>query len=455
MVSLDKTRELVAYVQNLMVNNGIRHYDMLDVDYYAAYGDNLYDWEHYFDSIALSYFNAEIYAINGLKMCLHNQREDGFICRHIKGTGDGVVGSADKTDFSDELVAVGAMWEEMEKEEHFKPFLCQFVLMVSRMRGDVTWLKLEEFKKLRRYVDHWLFACDRNANGLSVWCSSSHSGADTQHERMGAWKSWFCEGVDLNCYLYRECLAAARIAEAMNLTDDAAHFLEHAERKKRKMQELMWDEKDGFFYDRNEKTGEFIKVKTAATFVTLWAGIATKEQAENMVQRHLKNPKEFWTPYPVCTFSQSEPGYTQFFKPPGSDYVQGLIPDHGNWNGGTWPHWNYIFIHGLEAYGYHKEARQVAEKFFEATSEPDGPYEWHNAETGQGRGMYHPFWAGAGVLGAIAKTELDMGFDPTKIESVDVKLDFSEIRRVLGIDNPFDTKLMDTAAGCETETNMH
>ena len=440
MIGVNETRKLVAHVQNLMVQNGIRHYDTLDLDYYSAYGDNLYDWEHYFDSIALAHFNAEIYSINGLRMCLHNQRDDGFICRHIKGTGAGVAGGGDESTMSSELAAIGAMWEKLEQEEHFKPFLCQFALMVSRMRGHADWIKPEEFKKLRSYLDHWLFDCDRNGNGLSVWASSSHSGADTQHERMGTWKSWFCEGVDINCYIYRECLAAARLAEALQLKDDADHFLAQVENRKNKIQALMWDEAEGFFFDRNEKTGEVIKVKTAATFLPLWAGIATPAQAEILVQRHLKNPDEFWTPYPVCTFSRGEPGYTQYFKPPGEDHVQGLIPDHGNWNGGTWPHWNYVFAHGLEAYGYRQEARLIAEKFFEATSDPNGPFEWHNAETGQGRGV-HPFWAGASVLGAILATELELGFDPTKIEAVDVKLDFTELRNALGIGDPFGARI--------------
>lgn len=43
--------------------------------------------------------------------------------------------------------------------------------------------------------------------------SAPHTGMDNQHERAGFWLDRFSEGVDLNCYLVRECRAFATLAE--------------------------------------------------------------------------------------------------------------------------------------------------------------------------------------------------------------------------------------------------
>ena len=411
----EDTKSLIAKVKGLVERKGLKH-DKSGKGYYTGYGDDLYDWELYFDCIALAYFGAETYTTSGTHHFLSNERENGFIARHIN------------------MTARPNFWRHFEDEEHCKPFLCQSSLIVSRMGGDASWLGREEFRKLRRYVDHWLLAWDEDGSGLSEWSSAPHSGADTQIERVGVWGSRFCEGVDLNCYLYRECLAAMRLAEALELKDDAAHFYEQAEKKKSKIQELLWDDREGFFYDRDIRTGKPIRVKSAATFIPLWAGIATKEQARALVERHLKNPGEFWTPYPVSSYARSEPSYTQFYEPsPGADRSYVLNPGHANWCGGMWPHWNYFIAHGLKDYGYGEEALHIAERFYRVVAADPGLYEWYDAEAGKGQGL-HPFCAGATVLGAILHTELRLDFDPTRAEKVQEKLDFTRIRQEVGIE---------------------
>ena len=52
--------------------------------------------------------------------------------------------------------------------------------------------------------------------------------------------------------------------------------------------------------------------------------------------------------------------------------------------------WTYLIIHGLQRYGFHAEAREIAAKWLAAASNPAGLYEWYNAETGRGEGS-NPF----------------------------------------------------------------
>jgi putative isomerase len=419
---------LVREIKTLMEARGVRHHEKSGREYYTSYTD-LYDWELFFDGLALAYFGGESYAINGLKMFLSDQRPDGFISRRI------LQKLPENKLPEDELFAE-------EGKEHCKPFLFQTALVIGRTRGNLDWLAAGDYQALKRYLQHWFTAWDKDGNGLCEWSSAPHSGSDTQLERIGPWGSRYCEGTDLNCIIYRECQAAASIAKVLCLEEDAAYFDGEAQRRGLLIQQMLWDEKDGFFYDRDIRNGKPIKVKSGAGFIPLWAGIATARQARILVERHLRNAAEFWTPFPIPSYARSEPSYTQYYQPaPGAEPVYGLGPGHSNWCGGMWPHWNYLISHGLMDYGFVEEAKHIAHKLHEAVSAKEGLYEWYDAETGKGQGL-NPFWAGATIVGALLPAELELGFDPSKPKTVTEKLDFQPIRDTLGIDGSFHPKVV-------------
>lgn len=406
--------DLAAKYGRLLREKGLKRQPGTDHVYPTSYGEGLYDWELYFDCLALLYYGLHQPAIDGLRMFLRTQRDDGFICRRILKD------------------AAQSGWGLLEAEEHCKPFLCQIALLVSRVLGDASWLSSDDVTRLERYLDHWLTAWDMDRNGLSEWSSGPHSGADTQLNRVGTWRSRYCEGIDLNCYLHREFQAASELAKAFDKTELAAKFAEEAERKRQCLQDR-WDEQDSFFYDRDQRTGKAIKVRSAAAFLTLWAGVATRDQATQLVERHLTNPREFWTPLPVPSYARSEPSYAQRYEPPaGADVLYTLPPGHANWCGGMWPHWNYLIGHGLQEYGFQEQAREIASKWLLAASDPSGLYEWYNAETGKGEGL-NPFWAGSSILGIILPTELEHRVNPTKVHAVDKRLELREVQHALRI----------------------
>jgi len=49
--------------------------------------------------------------------------------------------------------------------------------------------------------------------------SAPHTGMDNQHERAGFWLDRFCEGVNLNCTLVRECRAFGLHGAQVNVID--------------------------------------------------------------------------------------------------------------------------------------------------------------------------------------------------------------------------------------------
>ena len=231
---------------------------------------------------------------------------------------------------------------------------------------------------------------------------------DNQDTRAGIMFAMVAEGVDLNCYLVRELETMAVIAEKLGYEDDKKEFLRHAAKLKELINKVLWDEKDGFYYDRYERKGKLIKVKSASGLLPLWAGVASERQAKRLIEEHLLNEKEFWLKYPLSTYSKSEPDYHQ------QPEREGIC----NWRGPVWLPINYMVFHSLLRYGYRDAARELAYKTFDMVLSEKTTREFYNAETGQGFGM-NPFW-GFSSLGYIMPLEFELGYDPSDIENENI-----------------------------------
>jgi neutral trehalase len=242
---------------------------------------------------------------------------------------------------------------------------------------------------------------------------------------VGWWLDRFSEGVDLNCYLVRECLAFSRLAGLVGYTDLANEYAQKSQDLAARIRSLLWDDKDGFFYDRNARMGEplmsrhagwassmngvpvdLIRVKGVSAFTALWAGVATPEQARSMVYNYLFDPKHFWSPFPLATLARSERWYSRDWLP----------ADLGcNWRATIWMPTNYMVYHGLKRYGFHDLASLLAYRTFQLVKQ-SGDREWYDAETGEGCGL-NPFW-GWSLLGHFLEYEDENNLDPTSLEDI-------------------------------------
>ena len=348
--------------------------------YFTGYSyKTLYDWDQYFEAIVQIYMGWPTdYIKNGVMIFLDHQRESGLISRSVPSN-------------------------EQHDPEHIKPFLAQMALLVEKAIGERDWTQSVAepyFSRLKRYLDYWLIEMDGDGNGLSEWMSAPHTGMDNQHERAGFWGDRFCEGVDLNSYLVRECRAFARLATRAGQDALAAEYAAKADARAERIRALCWDEADGFFYDRNARAdqypmsrragwasalnagaGERIRVKTVAGFAALWAGVATPEQARRMIFEHLFNAAEFWSAHPVPAMARSERWYSRDVHP----------ADLGcDWRAKAWVPTNYMIYWGLRRYGYRELASLVAYAT-QRLVQRSGNREYYDAETGAGCGL-DPFW---------------------------------------------------------------
>ena len=145
--------------------------------------------------------------------------------------------------------------------------------------------------------------------------------------------------VCLNSLLYEMEQETAEILTLIGRAREAATWKQKAEERGRKINQLMWDERDGLYYDYNFVEKRVRRYPFVTTFYPLWAGIADRKQAARVVANlHL-------------------------FERAGG--LQTSTNASGNqWDAPFgWAPMQLIAIKGLRRYGYAKEADRIAVNF--------------------------------------------------------------------------------------------
>ncbi len=203
------------------------------------------------------------------------------------------------------------------------------IWMTYLTTGNKAWLR-KLYPALKTHYDEILLRC--NPGGLAGW------GLDEWDisARVRAFNPDTL--IDSSCFLLSGTCSLSKIAGELGEKDDERRLKTNTEILREKIQELLWDDSRKIFLDANIKEGEFSPIKTAASFEPLYCGAATEEQAEYLV-RHLTDPSEFWTPYPLPAFSIDTPE----FKPDADNIGNGPIPPISC---------GWFQIQGLMDYGY-------------------------------------------------------------------------------------------------------
>ena len=103
-----------------------------------------------------------------------------------------------------------------------------------------------------------------------------------------------------------ECLA--KIAAMLGKDEDSENFAkEYEHMKATRPREIL--EREGRHLREPLLGWAFSKRLSPTNFYPMFAGIATPEQAERMVEEHLLNPKEFWGTYVAPTIARNDPAF--------------------------------------------------------------------------------------------------------------------------------------------------
>jgi hypothetical protein len=245
------------------------------------------------------------------------------------------------------------------------PFFSWTNWEIYRFSHDRKFLR-EAYRSGSALANWYLRTHDPDHDGVLVWGGNAmlenvrdsldviwnlFGGSDESPKRVKA--------LDLMCMMVKETRSLAAMARELGLTAEQKTWNAKADALASVVRTRMWDEETGFFYNLARDTGTFatrdgisLKRKEIIGFLPLWAGIATRKQAERLRQ-HTSNPASFARRYGMPTLAADDPDY------------HAEITRCCQWNGAVWLPWNYMVESGLLDYGFRAEAEQLAQRAIE------------------------------------------------------------------------------------------
>ncbi len=349
----------------------------------SSYPSQLWDWGNWANNVALrqiaTYQNKQdellAYEKGSVMNFLNEQHDDGSI--------EIAVFSGKEYDF----VSL------MPHRNVHKPVLAQHVAFILKYNpSEVEWAK-EIFPKLKKFNQFY----ENNAkheSGLFYFFDDFAIGVDNDPSTFYRPDN-SSASIFLNTLMYGELGAMSYIASLISNEDDAELYKNKQLELKNAINEHCYDEKDGMYYscDINLRPIDpnvllhsgaprhystlIQRLGCWSSFLPLWAGIATKEQAERIVKENLLDEKAFWANFGVRSLSK----YEKMYRLVGTG-------NPSSWQGGVWILSNYFVFKGLLRYGYKAEADELATKTLDLLAEDlkkNGAFhEYYDPDTGEG-----------------------------------------------------------------------
>lgn len=242
---------------------------------------------------------------------------------------------------------------------------------IYRRTGDIAFLR-DAFHTLKKEYDFWMtkrlapnglnrYGSEDSAEECAAFyndCVVSRLGANAErvpeeaggHYLAEAESGWDfsprfggycldCNPVDLNSnlYLYETLFAEY---EVLLKEGSGTEWKKRAAARKDKINSLLWDKQDKLYKDYNYKTQAFSECVSAASFQPFFAEIAKEEQREGL----------------SGLLKKLEGEYGLFVTERGANKFQWAYPN-------VWAPCQLVAIRALEQYGYHGEAKRIAEKY--------------------------------------------------------------------------------------------
>lgn len=326
------------------------------------YGDVLWDWDSWLSNVALRQILMEIG--DEEENVKAQEYERGCVLNYLSWGGmDGWIPIV-----VDRYTNLGEYKpKDIYSTNMHKPVLAQHAAFLTRLgNDDAEWLR-DKFYYLQTFVNNYRNH-HKHSCGLYFWQNDHAIGVD--NDPCTYFRPARSSGsIYLNCLMYKELEAVAYLCNCLKLDEIGAQYKKDAQKLKAAILEHCWDEKDGFFYSvdlnllpntnvRGIHFGQprdwdclIQRIGVWSGFMALWAGIATKEQAERIVAENYRDTRTFHAPFGVRTLSKLEKMYN--LRASGNP---------SSWLGPIWGISNYMTFRGLVKYGFVDDAKELAEK---------------------------------------------------------------------------------------------
>jgi putative isomerase len=328
------------------------------------YSAQLWDWDTLWTSRGLFRLAA----------LTHDEALKQGLCEHVSGSllnfldhasGDGRVPILMTQTDPDPFRVLGS---NGVSKNQAKPVFGQLGLLAADQRGQVDWLA-PHFDKILRFYDSWT-AHNMSSIGLLVWGDDVAIGDDNDPTTFG--RPFFSSAnLMLNCLYYEDLRASAELARRLARPKDQARLAAEADTLAQQIQKYCWDPRDSYYYSADvqcvDRRAELIpsvkrgmdmswkslpmRIQMFTGFLPLWCGIATQENANQLVKVNYAADDRLNARWGIRSLSSRESMYTLAFS-----------SNPSNWLGPVWIIVNYFTWKGLERYGFHKEADALADK---------------------------------------------------------------------------------------------
>ena len=231
------------------------------------------------------------------------------------------------------------------------PFFSSMVLEIFNKTKDKNWLKEMVNIIENELREYWMDGKGSHLvfRGLSRYNDSWNLHLTAEHESGWDMTSRFFERcldflpIDLNCLLYKYEKDLHYIYSELGNTMKSNEYLNRSEKRKKTINDLMWNDEKGFYFDydyKNKNQSDFFSI---AGFYPLWVGLATFEQAKKIRNN-------------LYVF-ECDGGLANTQK-------NDLIPPFKQWDyPNAWPNQQWIVIKGLLIYGFLDDAERLSRKW--------------------------------------------------------------------------------------------
>ncbi|GEM_PF-2985825 len=300
----------------------------------GVYGGMLWDW----DSLLCAYGYMAIEperATTALQGVIQN------ILEHLGPAGNSVMALEAK------IPHYGVMQSPPNHIGTIRPVVAQMAYRVSEQRGEVSWLK-PFWPSLKRLVE--FYHRYRRFDDLYVWSSAWESLSDNNPALWGH-PGFDVHACDMCAMVYQEFRAMAWLAQQLGDGEAAYDYSHWARLLQQAVNARLYDAPSESFFNRNHRTGEFLRRITYTNYGPFWGGIANPDYAHASFRRYLLNPEHMWSPHGIRTLSARDQDY---------NLESTIAPS--NWRGPVWFVANYFTACALRRYGFIDEALTLAQR---------------------------------------------------------------------------------------------
>ncbi|MDP6631514.1 MAG: trehalase family glycosidase [Kiritimatiellia bacterium] len=335
------------------------------VDPGGGYEGNLWDWDSFWSVYGMLNLLDKDGALNGVKTVadrpwseyaegnianfFDHQEKDGYIPTCILS-------------FEEESYQI-IKHREGEVLNMHKPFLAQQIALISGWKQDRRWAA--QYKDgLAAYFARYEADYFNTNCGLYVWADDVMIGMDNDPATFGR-PRFSTANLFLNSFMVAELRAGASLFADWGDASLAATLQERERKLSEAIREECWDRRDQIFYsvDVDVKTRPYhwyhkglgvfwktlpIKIRAWSSFLPLWAGVASAEEAAVLADVHARDETTFLAPYGICSLAMDE----RMFDLRATN-------NPSNWLGPIWLVVQYCVFRGLMRYGYRDQAADL------------------------------------------------------------------------------------------------